>query len=378
MISCNFFYRALQDNGVRYFTGVPDSLLKQICAFITAEVADDRHIIAANEGNAVALATGHYMATGELPLVYLQNSGMGNITNPLISLADPSVYAIPMLFLIGWRGEPGKKDEPQHRKQGAITCELLEAMGVPHRVLTDHPDDAANTVKESCSLAMRQSRPVALVVRKGTFEPFSYEEEPAIQPPMRREDAVVALASSTEQTSVMVATTGKTARELYEYRARHGQNTGQDFLTVGSMGHASQIALAIAMAKPNKTIFCIDGDGALLMHMGGMAIIGSRKPTNFIHVVLNNGAHDSVGGQPTVGFDIDLLAIAKGCGYATVMRVETQQALIRAITELQASENRSGAVFLEVRIRRGARADLGRPTSTPVENKENFMAFLQG
>jgi phosphonopyruvate decarboxylase len=372
MLACNDFYDALTECNITFFTGVPDSLLKDICAYITDHTGLDRHIITANEGNAVALAVGHYLSTGHPGLVYMQNSGLGNAVNPLTSLADPDVYSIPLLMLIGWRGEPGTKDEPQHKKQGKITTHLLETLGIPYSLLPEEPAQALLAVQEAAQTMQQRLCPYALVVRTGTFQPYQLQPQIATPYEMLREDAIQIFAAWTQPTDVVVSTTGKASRELFEQRMRMDR-MGQDFLTVGSMGHASHIALGIALTRSNEQVYCLDGDGAFIMHMGALTTIGQQDVPNFKHIVLNNGAHDSVGGQPTAGFAIDIPALAYACGYKHVATTQTWAQLVTYLDQLRASR---GPALLEIRVRQGARANLGRPTTTPMQNKQSFIAFL--
>ncbi len=369
------FYGWLTERGVEFFTGVPDSLLKNFCAYVT-DNAGDRHVIAANEGGAVALACGYHLATGGVPVVYLQNSGQGNTINPLLSLADPEVYGIPLILIIGWRGQPGGNDEPQHVKQGKVTLGLMEAMGIPTRLLPKDPDSAQTCVAELLSLARETSAPVAMVVEKGTFDAYTLQQpDEANGYVLSREEAIECIAAGLRDFDVIVSTTGKASRELYDYRQRAGGSRGQEFLTVGSMGHASQIALGVALARPDRQVVCIDGDGAMIMHLGSTAIIGTHAGPNYKHIVLNNGAHESVGGQPTVGFRVSFPAIAEACGYRRTWQATTADEVrsrVRALLETD------GPALLEVRVGKGARADLGRPRSTPQENKAAFMKFLGG
>ena len=375
MIDSKIFYDTLIKNGISFFTGVPDSLLKDFCACVTECTKAQNHIIAANEGNAIALAVGYNLATNRLPLVYMQNSGLGNAINPLVSLADSNVYSIPMLLFIGWRGEPGKKDAPQHIKQGKITLPLLETLGIEYCVLPDNLEKAVACLHIAIEYMRINSRPYVLVVQKKTFKSYTFKVQVVNSYEMQREDAVKIIADSIGPHSVIVSTTGKVSRELFEHRAALGnEKSGQDFLMVGSMGHASQIALGVALARPNKQVFCLDGDGALIMHMGAVVTIGKQQPDNLKHIVINNGAHDSVGGQPTAGFDMDMPAIAQACGYTMALRAETRSELS---TQLDILKAHHGLAFLEVRVNKGARSDLGRPTITPMENKANFMKFLQ-
>lgn len=369
MIKTEEFYDELIQNGIGFFTGIPDSLLKDICAYITENTATDKNIIAANEGAAVAIATGYNLATNKIPLVFMQNSGIGNAINPLLSLADKEVYAIPMILLIGWRGEPNIKDEPQHIKQGRVTNNLLEAMEIPCFII-DANSSFKSILKEAVKTCKNSSNPVAILVRKNTFESFNAPSKRDYYL-KSREEALKVVLDYIPENSIIVSTTGMLSRELYELRKKNSKHKSLDFLTVGSMGHASQIAMGIAMQKPNSTIFCLDGDGAAIMHLGAMAIIGQSKLKNFNHIIFNNGAHDSVGGQPTVAFEINFLSIATACGYQYVscnsnncIGLESQ---LREILQFE------GPTFLEIRIKKGARKDLGRPIEKPIENKLNFI-----
>ena len=373
MIRCQDFVDWLAALGVDFYAGVPDSLLKPVC-FYLADHAGDKHLVAANEGGAVALACGYHLATGKVPLVYLQNSGQGNTINPLLSLADRDVYSIPLLLLIGWRGEPGTKDEPQHVKQGKVTVSLLEAMDVPCRVLASEPAAARRCVDELLAIAAAESRPVALMVRKDTFEPYKSTGQAAGDFEMTREQAIEAVVAVLGETDAIVSTTGKISRELYEYRDRAGQGHQREFLTVGSMGHASQIAMGIALAIPDRQVFCLDGDGAMLMHMGGAAIAGAAGVANFKHVIFNNGVHDSVGGMATAGLRVSFTEIVKACRYTEAWRADRREDVAEKVAQLRAAH---GPAMLEIMVQTGARADLGRPKTSPIENKTAFTEFLR-
>lgn len=372
MISNNSFLNSLKSEGVEFFCGVPDSLLKDFCAFLTDQTSDKEHIITANEGGAIALASGYHIATGKLPLVYLQNSGLGNTVNPILSLADKEVYSIPMLLMIGWRGEPGVHDEPQHIKQGRVQNELLGIMEIPYFIIGSDTENPEHLIKEASALAKNESKPVALVIRKNTFEPYKLKNVRVDAFSMSREDAIKLVLNELNKKDIVVSTTGKPSREVFEYRAEMEFGHQNDFLTVGSMGHCSQIALGIAM-HTDRNVFCLDGDGAAIMHLGNMSITGQSNVANFKHVLLNNGAHDSVGGQPTVGFNISLSETASANGYKKVLRAETESQLKEAIKDFIAHE---GPVFLEIMINKGSRKDLGRPTRTPQQNKDALMALL--
>lgn len=375
MISPKKFVEILQGMQMDFFAGVPDSLLKNLCAYLTDHLSADHHIIAANEGAAVGLTAGHYLATGNPGVVYMQNSGLGNVVNPLMSLTDREVYHIPLLLLIGWRGEPGVKDEPQHVKQGKVTLSLLEAMGIRNAILSESEEEAIRQLEDAQCHIKETGEPFALVVRKGTFEEYKLESQVKEVPlSLRREEAVQAVVASMAARDIIVSTTGMISRELFEYRESVKQGHERDFLTVGSMGHASQIALGIALEKPERRVYCFDGDGAVLMHMGSMAVVASLVPKNYVHVVFNNGAHDSVGGQPTVALSMDLPGVARACGYAYSFSVSDLDDLQEALKKIRGLE---GPVLLEIKVRKGARKDLGRPTTTPEENKGAFMEFLK-
>lgn len=373
MIRPSYFYDLLIKNGTDFFAGVPDSLLKNFCAYVTDNAPAEKHIISANEGSATALACGYHMATGRIPMIYMQNSGEGNMVNPLLSLADQDVYSIPMLILIGWRGEPGVHDEPQHVKQGKVTCSLLDAMKLPYEVLSENEADLPAQFEKAYKYIKENNAQYAFVIRKGTFDDYKLANNITVEGRMSREEAIEKIMLSADDSTAFVSTTGMASRELYELRDKHSMAHEKDFLTVGGMGHCSQIALAIAMNRPERQIYCIDGDGASIMQMGGMATIGTRNPKNMVHFVMNNGAHDSVGGQPTVGREIDLCAIAAGCGYENVVKVETPEELEAVLNDV---ETKNKLTFVEVLVTKGARKDLGRPKSTPKENKIALMNFL--
>ena len=373
MIRPEFFIEALREKGIDCFAGVPDSLLKNICAYITDHFDAAHNIIAANEGAAVGLAAGHYLATGQPACVYMQNSGEGNIINPLASLTDQEVYNIPVLLLIGWRGRPGVHDEPQHVKQGKVTTGLLNVMGVNYEVLSKEEDKAAKQI-EKAAKALANKEVFALVIEKDTFEDYKLQNVEVNDLTMSREEAIQTVAAALGEKDCIVSTTGMISRELFEYRAAMNQGHERDFLTVGSMGHASQIALGIALAKSDRRVWCFDGDGAAIMHMGSMAIVANKAPKNYVHIVFNNGAHDSVGGQPTVGLKIDLPAVAKAVGYKATYSVASKTELVSVLSKVNGFES---PALLEVKVKKGNRKDLGRPTTTPIQNKEALMDFLK-
>lgn len=361
--------------GSDFYTGVPDSQLKALCNYLMTTYGIDpkHHIIAANEGNCTALAAGYHLATGKVPVVYMQNSGEGNIINPVASLLNDKVYAIPMIFIIGWRGEPGIHDEPQHIYQGEVTVRLLEDMDIAVFVIgKETADGEVAAAMERFRRILDSGKQVAFVIRKGALTDAPKVEYKNDNTMIREEIIRHIVAASGEDP--IVSTTGKASRELFEIRVANDQSHHYDFLTVGSMGHSSSIALGVALNKPEQRIWCIDGDGAALMHMGSMAVIGANKPKNLVHIVINNGAHETVGGMPTVATSIDLVSVAKACGYTHAVCVGNFEALDR---ELEAAKNRNKLSLIEVKCSIGAREDLGRPTTTALENKQKFMEYLK-
>ncbi len=361
--------------GTDFYAGVPDSQLKALCNYLIATYGIDpkHHVIAANEGNCTALAAGYYLATGEIPVVYMQNSGEGNIINPVASLLNEKVYAIPMIFIIGWRGEPGVHDEPQHIYQGEVTLKLLEDMNIASLVIgKDTSDDEVMEAMERFRKILNSGKQVAFVIRKGALT-----DAPRVEYKngnmMAREEIIRHIVAASGEDPI-VSTTGKASRELFEIREMNGQSHKYDFLTVGSMGHSSSIALGIALNKPKQRIWCIDGDGAALMHMGSIAVIGANKPRNLIHILINNASHETVGGMPTVASTVDLTAIAKASGYSYAICVNRFEDLDQ---ELEEVKKRNELSFIEIKCSIGAREDLGRPTTTTIDNKIAFMEYLR-
>jgi phosphonopyruvate decarboxylase len=374
MIDPARFLEVCGDQGVTFYTGVPDSLLKHLNSQIMSGLPRDQHVIAANEGAAVGIAIGHYLRTGQPAAVYLQNSGFGNLVNPLLSLADPEVYGIPMLVIVGWRGQAGMKDEPQHAKQGRIMATLLEALELPWSILPKEPGAAEQCVKGAVATAVATACPYMLLVEKGTFAaPPPGPATAADEKRPSRAEALVALVEVVGDGSAIVSTTGMLSRELFEHRTRAGGDSGGDFLAVGGMGHASSIALGVALREPRREVWCFDGDGALLMHLGTLAVIADHAPSRYFHVVFNNGVHDSVGGQPTSIGRVDVPAVARALGYRYATSTSDLGRLAAAVAELRES---GGPALLELKVRPGSRPDLGRPTRSPAENKQAFMAAL--
>ncbi len=357
-----------------FFIGVPDSLLRPFCDYLmnTYGIDSKHHVIAANEGNCVAIGSGYYLATNRVPVVYMQNSGEGNIINPVASLLNEKVYKIPMIFVIGWRGEPNVLDEPQHIYQGEVTLKLLDVMGIEYFVMDKNTSvEDLKKVMTRFNKILKEGKDVAFVIKKGALE---YDDAVIYKNSnsMSREDIIKHIVKVSDKDPI-ISTTGKASRELFEYREENRESHKYDFLTVGSMGHTSSIALGVALNKENTKVWCIDGDGSFLMHLGSAVVIGNLKPKNLVHIVINNGAHETVGGMPTVASNLDLSNIARDCGYQKVYSVKSFEELDKVLKE--AKESRK-LTFIEIKANIGSRSDLGRPTVSAIENKENFMKYL--
>lgn len=366
--------KQIEERGIDTIAGVPDSTLKQFCDGIQNYKGALAHYVTANEGAAVGVAIGSFLASGKPACVYMQNSGIGNAVNPLASLANGDVYGVPILFIVGWRGEPGVKDEPQHVFQGKITCELFDTLAVPYRVVDkDTTDEEMRQILDEAFAVLRENRQYAIIVKKGTFEkadPFVWKNGNQ----MVREAVLGRILEILPEDAVIVSTTGKISRELYEQSNQINGNHDQIFMTVGGMGHASMIAFGIAQKRPDKKVLCIDGDGAVLMHMGALPFIASQAPANFYHIVINNQAHESVGAMPTGCQQADFARIAGAAGYVRSEKLESMEALDQ-IAEAMMKEN--GPILFEIPVSLDARADLGRPKESARENKEEFMKFLE-
>lgn len=374
MFSATAFCRELDARGAGLYTGVPDSIIKNFCNHLFRNPPPGGHVQAANEGGAIGLAAGSYFATGKIPVVYMQNSGLGNAVNPLLSLADAEVYSVPILLLIGWRGEPGAKDEPQHMKQGRVTPALLDAMGIPYGIIGPEWKEAVAALRRAFGILGEISAPCALLIRKDCFEVEPAVPMAAGRGKMTREDAIRILVESSDDRTVFVASTGMGARELYEVRGARGEPHQCDFLNVGAMGHASMIAAGAALRRRSCRVVCLDGDGALLMHMGVMPLIPSLGLDTFVHVLLNNGTHDSVGGQPNVAMRADMSGLARAAGYDHVFDALTGGDVRGA---LHTAFGAGGTAFLNIAVKEGHRTDMGRPSVPLIEAAGQFQEFLR-
>lgn len=373
MFSCEQLYGIFKKNNISFFTGIPDSTFKGWMKFLADEHGEKlTNIVACNECEATAIATGYYLSTGKIGVVYMQNSGEGKTVDPLTSLCDPEVYSIPLLLLIGWRGEPGKEDEPQHKKMGRVMIPLLDTLEIPYKILSDNVEEAEKVFEEMKKLAEEKNVPVAIIIKKGILEEYKAKREVKTNYEMKREDAIKAIIANLDGSEAIVSTTGKTSRELFEYRIVKGENP-RDFYTIGSMGCSASIALGIALQKPDKKVFVFDGDGAVLMQMGALSTIGHYKPKNLYHLVFDNRSHDSTGGQPTNSSTVDFEKVALACGYTSAKTVERREDLITIIKDIK---KHNGPSLVIINVNKGARKDLGRPTTTPIQNKEAFMRFL--
>lgn len=372
MIKCQELAEVFKKNDLTFFTGVPDSTFKDWMKFLS-DGNGLQNIIACNECEAAAIVSGYHLATGKIGVVYMQNAGLGKVVNPHTSLLSKDVYSIPAIYMIGWRGEPGEKDEPQHKMMGRITLPLLGVLEIPYKILPDDILEAEKIITEIKQKSEQIQAPVALIIKKGIFEEYFSQKTSIQNYEMTRENAIKEILNNLDGPEIIVSTTGKTSRELFEYRTKLNQNHDKDFLTVGSMGCSSAIALGIAIEKPDKQIYVFDGDGAALMQMGTFATIGNYKPKNLQHIIFDNSSYDSTGGQPTVSPNLDFAKIALACGYISAQTVQTKESLNESMVKIK---KELGPNLIVVKINKGARKDLGRPTTTPIENKKDFMNFL--
>jgi len=374
MLSPIIFFNFLKKKGIDFYVGVPDSLLKNFSYYVSKKLSPKKNIISANEGSAIAIASGYNIATGKIPLVYLQNSGLGNAINPILSLADKKVYSIPMLVMVGWRGQPGTKDEPQHLAQGNITLSLIKSLKKRYKILNGNQKEDLIKTQDALKIAKKLQEPVFLVVKKNTFKKVTNFEKNKSNL-LSREHVIYLITEVFKKNFKIISTTGMISRELYEIRIKKNEKTTNDFLTVGSMGHASQIALGISL-NSKKRIICIDGDGAFLMHMGGASTIGNLRLKNFIHIILNNASHDSVGGQPTSALSTSLAKVAIACDYKNVAGpLRTEKSILKNL-EL-CLKKKTGPYFIEIIVKKGSRDNLGRPKEKPIQNKYNFFKNIK-
>lgn len=370
----DYIVNCFTNTGIDFYAGVPDSQLKPFCDYLQYHYTDKRHWITANEGSAVAAAAGHYLATGKCACVYMQNSGIGNAVNPICSLISPEVYNIPLLFVIGWRGEPGVKDEPQHVFQGKITPSILDLLDIPYMQVDRSTDKASFDDKFSVlSHNLKQGKSIAVIIKTNALS-CDVQPEYKNDYTVNREIAINEIVEASEDGDIFVSSTGKMSRELYEIRDRKNNGHEKDFHTVGSMGHCSVIALKIAAEKPHRKVIVLDGDGAVLMHMGSVAMIGGKSPSNLIHIVLDNGAHETVGGMPTISTEIDFCGIATACRYKSARTIYSPEQIKPVLKKIK---NADGPHFIRILTAHGARKDLGRPNNTPAENKVLFMKYLE-
>lgn len=374
MVDLRQLFVALDDMGVKFFTGVPDSLLNNFCLYLVNNIPDGQHVMAANEGNAVAIAAGHYMATGDIPVVYMQNSGIGNATNPLLSLTHDCVYGIPMILVIGWRGDPAVRDHAQHKKQGELTPVLMKDMDIPYEILDDE-----NTVVDRFAWAVEKAKenssPVALIAKKAILTEKVKKQEYPESGLMNREEAVSAVVDILGNDAVYLGTTGRATREVHEQLKKHGVSEGHEWQNVGSMGHVSSVGLGIALAKPEQKVVVFDGDAAAVMHLGALATNCRYKAGNMIHIVLNNGVNESVGGQPSAGYVVNLTEIAEACGYRTPGHaVETKEELQAILKDYRKEEM---PLFIDVHVRQGIRKDMPKLNIDHKAQKTALMETLK-
>ena len=372
-MQCQDFWKILKGEELAFFSGVPDSTFKDWMSFLSVNNGKDglQNIIAVNECEAAAICAGYHLATGKIGVLYCQNSGFGKTINPLTSLLDPDIYSIPLLLLIGWRGEPGIKDEPQHKKMGRILLPLLQTLEIPHEFLPDNLPDAKKAIAYAKDYMAKNSAPYALIARSGIFEKYGADEQSLNGFEMSREEAIKIIVDNLDGDEIVISTTGKTSRELFEYREAKGQGHAHDFLTVGSMGCAAGIAFGAAVSRPDKQFIIFDGDGAALMQLGTMATIGHYAPKKLVHFIFDNNSYESTGGQPSISETVKFEEIARACGYEGSLVARDMPELGAILKKMPA-----GPFLIVVKVNSSSRSGLGRPTASPLENKNSLMKEL--
>jgi len=369
MITCQQLAKIFKSQSFTFFTGVPCSIFKDWLNFV-GEKKQFQKVAVASEGEACAIASGFYLATGKTPVVYMQNSGLGNSVDPLTSLMNKEVYGIPALLLISWRGEPRIKDEPQHLKMGKITFRLLNTLGIPFVALSDNEKTAGRQIKKAKAYLKKRELPYAIIVRKGTVASYQAKKKKD-KYSLTRERAIELIIGELKGNAAVISTTGKTSRELFELRKRKRQGHKCDFYTLGSMGCSAGIALGVALQKPKKKVFVFDGDGSVLMKMGTLATVGHYLPKNFYHIIFDNNTHDSTGGQRTVSDTVQFDKVAKACGYKSARVLSREKEIKESLSNIK-----QGPLMLVIKVKKGSREGLGRPTLSPLKMKKSFMKFL--
>jgi len=372
-MKAELFTLCIKQLGIEVITGVPDSTLKEFCDYINSQETGLAHYTAPNEGSAVGIAAGVYLSTGKPACVYMQNSGIGNAVNPITSIASAEVYNIPMFFIVGYRGALGLKDEPQHKFMGRITEKMLDCLEIEYKVIdNDITELELKDVFSRIKYVLSNKKPFSLIIKKDTFEK-SESAKYANSYKLNREHVISEIVKRIKENDLVVSTTGKISREVYEQSNLILENHNQCFLTVGGMGHASMIAFGIAEKSPDKRVICLDGDGAALMHLGNLAFIGNRGIKNLVHICLNNDAHESVGGMPTAAPNFRYAETAKVCGYSDVFVIRTAEEFKGLMNYFH---NLRKSTFIEIKVANESRDNLARPKESALDNATSFMNYI--
>lgn len=351
MICSKKFLKFLKKKNINFFTGVPDSVLKDF----TENLPKKRNYIMANEGLSVSLGIGYYLKTKKVPLIYFQNSGLGNAINPLVSVAHKNVYSIPMVLLIGWRGAPDIKDEPQHIQQGKSTISILKNIGIKSVILKK--DLNLSKLGTAIDLAKRRLEPIAILVKKNLFSKSSKKIFVKNSYSLQRSEVIKFILNQISYKNIIFSSTGYISRELNHHIKIKKDKKIRAFFNVGGMGHTSSLALGYSINSRDK-IICLDGDGALMMHMGCMANIGTFSKKNFLHILFNNGTHESVGGQTTNSFNINFKKFSQSVNYKSYYSIKNKKDLKKKLPKLF---KKDGPSLCEIFIQNKSIKNLGRP-----------------
>ena len=365
MIKVESLVKILKRNKSTFFTGVPDSVLKEL-SYTLQNKDKKEHIIATNEGTAVSIGIGHYLSTKEVPCVYMQNSGLSNALNPLLSIAHEKVYAIPLILIIGWRGSPRIKDEPQHNVKGKITESILKLLNIKYTILRSIND--LDKFEKQIKFSKKKNSIVACLIEQGTLEKIDRIKKNSDFYKLNKELFLKTLLQSLDKNTKVISSTGYNSRELMHIRSKYKIIKTKDFYMVGGMGHTSSVALGYSLTSKKK-IICIDGDGSFLMHLGAIKTAGTFANKNFKYILLNNNSHDSVGGQNTYANNINFEKLSKSLGFKKFYSIKNDKNLKKTIKTFLSDDTLS---FLEVKVSNSKIKNLPRPTDL-IKIKNEFM-----
>ena len=365
MIKIDSLINVLKKNDINFFTGIPDSILIELSRFLQNK-NKRKHIRATSEGSAISIGIGHYLSTKQVPCIYMQNSGLSNALNPLISITSKKVYNIPLVLIIGWRGSPRVKDEPQHNVKGKITESILKLLNIKYTIVRSGND--LSQFNKIVKNAKKNNNIAACLIEQGTIKKIKKTYNKKNFYKLNKELFLKTLLETLEKNSKVISSTGYNSRELMYLRNKYKLINTKDFYMVGGMGHTASVALGYSLSTKKKTI-CIDGDGSFLMHLGSIKTAGTFANNNFKYILLNNNSHDSVGGQNTYANNIDFEKLSKSLGFKKFYKIKNNKNLKQNIKRFLKGNNLN---FLEVKITNSKIKNLPRPNDL-IKIKNLFM-----